>query len=95
MEEMNKLNYIVYKSLNNFECLIFPEESTHSYIFNRLGIPKNHLISAGFVQLIYIDNLIVAKCYGEAKSLNSKARENEDSSLLTLKFFGVNSLLKI
>lgn len=64
---MNKLKYIVYKELNNKQIIIFPEDTSHEYMFNSLGISKKYLISAGFVKFNLIDDYFIAKCYGEVK----------------------------
>lgn len=91
----NKIKYLSFKNDNNeSECIMFPTLIGHDTMFSRLNISLNQLIGAGFVEIINVNNQQIAKCYGDSISLNKKSHI-DDSSLLTLNFFGVNSLMTL
>lgn len=91
----NNIKYLSFKnSYNDSECIMFPTSIGHDTMFSKLGLDKKDLIGAGFVEILEKNGHQIAKCYGESISLNIKSNK-EDSSLLTLNFFGVESIYQL
>lgn len=91
----NNIKYLSFKNSDNqSECIMFPSSIGHDTIFSRLNLELKQLIGAGFVDILNINNNQIIKCYGESISLNIKSHK-DDSSLLTMNFFGVNSLIAL
>jgi hypothetical protein len=73
-----KSKYIVFD--NAYSFLIFPETMGHDIVADRLGLKREQIQGAGFVNLL--DDKYF--CYGESVSLNICSRRKEDSDLLNM-----------
>jgi len=73
-----KAKYIVFNDGMSF--LIFPETIGHNTVAERIGLSRNSIQGAGFVNIL--DNKYF--CYGESTSLMIQSRRKEDSDLLNI-----------
>jgi hypothetical protein len=73
-----KAKYIVFN--NGMSFLIFPETMGHAVVADTIGLNRNSIQGAGFVNIL--DDKYF--CYGESTSLMIQSRREEDSDLLNM-----------
>ena len=80
---MEQQKYIRIKKLNDVEnvFILFSPAINHSDIFRKLGLSKEHIISAGFVSNKLINGKQVAKCHGHSVTLKIQSAM-EDTEIL-------------
>lgn len=85
---------VKYISTTHNGCLtifVFPGHIGHDEFVARLGCGRDKVKSAGFVDYVCRDGVMVGYCYGRSVSLDIVAADG-DSLLLTKDYFGIDAV---